>query len=69
MLALFFFVVPFFPVVLSFVLWHCFFSLAQFFSPSGAIFLHRFASLYNHPCCQQTEGKNNSYTKQWRYLT
>jgi hypothetical protein len=34
------------------------------FSPSGAIFLHRFTSLYNHSYCQQTEGKNNSYTKQ-----
>jgi hypothetical protein len=39
-----------------------FFSLAQIFSPMEAIFLHRFAGLYNHSRCQQTEGKNNSYT-------
>jgi hypothetical protein len=64
MLALFFFmapffctVAPFFPVALS--LLHCgaVFSLRQFFSPSGAIFLHRFAGLYNHSCCSKQKGK------------
>jgi hypothetical protein len=39
MLALFFFVVPFFPVVLSFALWHCFFS-------PGAIFFSLWRYLF-----------------------
>jgi hypothetical protein len=63
MLALFFFHGAFllhcgavFSVALS--LLHCgaVFSLPQFF-PSGAIFLHRFAGLYNHSCCSKQKGK------------
>jgi hypothetical protein len=62
--AVFFFMAPFFCTVAPF-----FFPGAIFFLPVTLFFLHRFTGLYNHSCCQQTEEKNNSYTKQWRYLT
>jgi hypothetical protein len=61
--AVFFFMAPFFCTVAPFFLWRFLFcTVAPFFPcrnffPSGAIFLHRFAGLYNHSCCSKQKGK------------